>query len=121
MNYARNPEKLKAAEARLVAIEKIVAENDARLKAAQQAQAVAAKTLAERPGGEARYRGRPRRQGGRRQGGGRGGCRRRNKDAAFLLTFRQELARLRKQSKASDLKISTAHGSRNVENHSRTV
>ena len=47
VSYARDPVKLKAQEDRLAAVEKIVAENAVSLKSAQEAQAAAAKALAD--------------------------------------------------------------------------
>jgi len=104
VSYARNPAKLQEAETRLAAIEKIVAENDARLKAALEAQSTAAKALddaqaanpvstateakaaADKAVAEADQKAK--------------------QDVAFLQTFRQDVTRLREQSKAADLKIS---------------
>jgi hypothetical protein len=106
VKYARNPEQLREAETRLAAIEKIVAENEVRLKAALKVQAAAAKALldaqtakqdtkkaaaakvtADKAVAEADAKAK--------------------QDTAFLTSFRQELTRLRDRSKPADLKISS--------------
>ncbi len=110
VNYARNAEKLKAAEARLAAIEKIVAENDARLKTALQGQAAAAKTLVDAQTAKQDTKAASDAKTASDKAVAQAD-QKAKQDAAFLMTFRQEVARLRDQSKATELKISTASNS----------
>jgi len=105
VNFARDPEKLKAAEARLAAIEKIVADNDVKFKAAVAAQAAAAKAVtdaqaakkdnkaalaakaaADKAVADADYKAKT--------------------DAALLTTFRPEVEKIRNEHKPVDLKVS---------------
>jgi Bacterial pre-peptidase C-terminal domain len=107
VSYARNPEKLKAAETRLAVIEKIVAENDARLKTALKVQAAAAKTLADAQAAKADTKTASEAKAASDKTVAEAD-QKAKQDAAFLLTFRQEVSKLRDQSKATELKISTA-------------
>jgi hypothetical protein len=110
VNWARNPEKLKPAETRLGAIEKLVAENDARLKAALQAQAAAVKALADAQAAKADTKGTNAAKAAADKAVTEAD-QKAKQDAAFLLTFRQELAKIRDQAKATEVKISTASNS----------
>jgi hypothetical protein len=107
VNYARNPEKLKAAETRLAAIEKLVAENDVQLKAALLIQAAAAKSLADSQTAKGDTKNALAAKAAADKGVAQAD-QKAKQDAAFLATFRQDLAKIREQSKAADLKISTA-------------
>jgi hypothetical protein len=105
VQYARGPEQLREAEARLAAIEKIVAENDVRLKAAQKAQAAAAKELldAQTAKRDVKKPGEAKGAADRAAAEADGKAK---QDSAFLQSFRQEVARLRERAKPAELKIS---------------
>jgi hypothetical protein len=107
VSYARNPEKLKAAEARLPAVEKLVADNEARLKMALQSQTAAAKTLVDAQTAKADTKSALAAKAAADKAVAEAD-QKAKLDAAFLLTFRQEVTRLREQSKPVELKISTA-------------
>ncbi len=105
VSYARNPEKLKAQEERLAAVEKIVADNDVRLKAAMEAQAAAAKALADAQAAQKD----PKTQTEAKAAADKSLAeidQKTKQDAAFLRTFRQEVMTLREKSKPADLRIS---------------
>jgi hypothetical protein len=106
VSWAKNPEKLKAAETRLAAVEKIVAEN-ARLKSALQAQAAAAKALANAQAAKGDVKNALAAKAAADRAVAEAD-QKAKQDTAFLLTFRQEVAKLRDQSKATELKVSTA-------------
>lgn len=105
VSYARNPEKLKAQEDRLAAIEKIAADNDSRVKAAKEAQAVAAKALADAQAAQQDVKSLTEAKAAADQALAQID-QRTKQDAAFLQTFRQEVTALREKSKPADLKIS---------------
>jgi hypothetical protein len=110
VSYARNPEKLKAAEARLVAIEKIVAANDARLKVALMTQAAAGKALTEVRAAKTD----PKSAAAAKAAADKTVAladQKAKQDSAFLVSFRQDVEKVREQSKATELKISTASNS----------
>lgn len=107
VNWMRSPEKLKAAEGRLAAIEKFVAENDARSKAALAAQSAAAKALADALAAKADAKNAVAAKVAADKKVSEAD-QKAKQDAAFLATFRQELTKLRDQSKATDIKISAA-------------
>jgi hypothetical protein len=107
VSYTRDPEKLRAAETRLAAIEKIVAENDGRLKVAVIAQAAATATLTAAQAAKQDLKAATEGKAAADKAAAEADARARQ-DAAFLATFRQEVAKLRDQSKPTDLKISTA-------------
>jgi hypothetical protein len=107
VSWARDPEKLKAAESRLAAVEKLVAENDIRLKAALQVQSAAAKALAEVQAAKADAKVASAAKAAADKSVAEAD-QKAKQDAAFVASFRQEVAKLRQQSKATDLKISTA-------------
>jgi hypothetical protein len=107
VTYARDQAALRAAETRLAAIEKIVAENGARLKAAQKAQSAAAMALAAAQAAKQDARAAAEAKAAADKAVAEAEARARQDDA-FLATFRQEVARLRDQSKPTELKISTA-------------
>ena len=107
VNYARSPEQLQAAETRLVAIEKIVAANDVRLKAALAAKAAAAKALADMQAAKQDTKAAIAARTAAEKTAAEAD-RKAKEDAAFLQTYRLEVSKLRDQSKATDLKISAA-------------
>lgn len=107
VSYARNPEKLQSAETRLAAIEKIVADNDARLKATLAAQAAAAKALSDAQTAKKDTKTATAAKAAADKVVAEAD-QRAKQDAAFLQTFRQEVSKLRDQSKATDLRISAA-------------
>lgn len=110
VHWSRNPAKLKAAEARLAAIEKLVVENDTQLKSALQAQTIAAKALADAQMAKADTKSAIAAKSAADKTVAEADQKAKH-DAAFLQTFRQEVAKLRDQSKATDLKISAASNS----------
>lgn len=110
VKYAKNPERLKAAEERLTAIEKIVAEEDAQLKAAMQNQAAAAKALADAQAAQQDVKSQTEAKLGADKLVAEADAKFK-KDTAFLQTFRQEVTMLREKSKPTDLKISAASNS----------
>jgi hypothetical protein len=107
VNYARNPEKLAAATTRLAAIEKIAAANEARLAAARQTQTAAAKALADAQAAKQDAKAATQAKAAADQAVALAD-QKTKQDAAFLQAFRQEVTKLREQSKATDLKISAA-------------
>src|SRR5262249_17247569 len=96
-----------AAETRLTAIEKLVAENEARLKSALQVQSAAAKALADAQSANADVEAALKAKAIADKAVAEAD-QKAKQDAAFLLTFRQEVTKWRAQLKATDLKISTA-------------
>jgi hypothetical protein len=105
VSYARNPEKLLAEEARLAAIEKIVAENEARLKAALATQSAATKALTDAQTAKKDTKALAEAKAAADKVVAEADAKAKQ-DAAFLLTFRQELIKVRNQCKAAELKIS---------------
>lgn len=105
VSYARNPEKLKAQEDRLAAIETIVKENEAKLKAAMEAQAAAAKALADAQAAQKDVKALTEAKAAADKALA-AVDQKSKQDAAFLQTFRQEVTALREKSKPADLKIS---------------
>lgn len=105
VSYAANPEKLQEAEARLAAIEKIVTENDARLKTAMEAQAAAAKALAAAMAAQQNVQAATDAKTAADKAVAEADAKAKQ-DAAFLLTFRAEVMKLKDKCKPTDLKIS---------------
>jgi hypothetical protein len=103
--FARNPEKLKAQEARLAAIEKIVAENESALKSAMAAQAAAAKALADAQSAQQDVKALAEAKAAADKALAEID-QKSKQDAAFLQTFQQEVQALKEKSKPTDLKIS---------------
>jgi hypothetical protein len=107
VNYTRGPEKLRAAEARFAAIEKIIAENDARLKAAVKTQADATKALADVQAAKQDTKAAAAAKTNADTAAAEAD-RKAKADAAFLQPFRLEVSKLREQAKPVELKISAA-------------
>ena len=106
VSYARDPVKLKAHEDRLAAVEKIVAENAASLKSAQEAQAAAAKALADAQAAQKDAKSLTDAKTAADQAVV-AADQKAKQDAAFLQMFRQEVMTLREKSKPTDLKMSS--------------
>jgi hypothetical protein len=105
VSYAANPEKLQESEARLVAIEKIAAENDARLKTVTAAQSAAAKSLADAQAANQNVQAATEAKAAADKAVAEADAKAK-RDAAFLLAFRQEVSLLKEQCKPADVKIS---------------
>ena len=106
VSYARDPVKLKAHEDRLAAVEKIVAENAVSLKSAQEAQAAAAKALADAQAAQKDAKSLTDAKTAADQAVV-AADQKAKQDAAFLQMFRQEVMTLREKSKPTDLKMSS--------------
>lgn len=107
VSYAMNPEKLVQAEGRLATIEKIVTDNDTKLKAALEIQAAAAKALADAQAANQNVPAATEAKVAADKAVSEADTKAK-KDAAFLATFRQEITQLKTQCKPTDIKISTA-------------
>jgi hypothetical protein len=107
VNYSRNPEKTKEAEARLAAIEKIVKDDEARLMVARMNQTVATKALTDAQAAKQDTKA-PAEAKATADKTVAEADQKAKQNAAVLMTFRQDVAKLRDHSKATDVKISTA-------------
>jgi hypothetical protein len=105
VSYQRNPEQLREAEKRLAAIEKIVAENEVRLKAALAAQAAAGKVLADAQAAKQDTK----KANEAKLAADRSVAeadQKAKQDTTFLQSFRQEVSKLQQRAKPTDVKIS---------------
>jgi hypothetical protein len=106
VSYSHNPEKLRAAEARLAAIEKVVTDNEAKLKAAIAMQTAAAKALTDAEAAKKEPKGAKEAKLAADKAVAEAD-QKAKQDAAFLVSFRQEVVKLKDQCKPTDLKFST--------------